>query len=194
MTGTGLRLIVVAAAAFIAGLAGTVITRSQTETASASPDERSPLAVWLDLTPKEAELIRQHDPTFSEDLDRLRASLAAERNRLIDLFEAEDTSDEALRTQVENVIAAHDALERRVVEHLIQIREHLTPQQQRRLFSLCAENVRYCFRQQRWRYGQSRNSLARPGGRGPGGGPGAGMGGPGGGGRGYGRGRGSQPE
>ena len=127
------------------------------------------LSRWLDLSAERAEAVRKADPDFQQESDLLTANLAAEREKLAALIEDPASSDKQILEHVERVIAAHDALERRVARHLLAIRPHLTAGQQKRLMGLCANGVREAGRQ--WRRGRRQ-------GRGQGGGQGMGPGGP----------------
>ena len=146
------HLVLLTVLLFVGSFAITVVSRSQT-TEPVPPAPSTPLAQWLHLEQDQAAEVSEHDPHFAEDVQKLRDTLANERARLITLFENIETSDEDLRQQIEVVIDAHNQVERRVADYLITVRHHLTPAQQQRLFSLCADNIRYCWREQRWRSG-----------------------------------------
>jgi len=136
---------------------------------------------WLGLTAQQADGVREIEASFAADRAPLEAKLAAERERLATMLEDPATGSEAILQQVENVIAAHDALERRVATHLVAMRPHLTAAQQKRLFDRFASGVREGAGW-RWRNGQLENveGERRGGGPPPGRGPGRGRG-PGGG-------------
>lgn len=135
---------------------------------------------WLNVPAGKRPEIRQHDPAFASDLQRLRTDLAARRSELVAALERTDTPDPEIRQRSEAVIAANSGLERRVTDHLLTIRHHLAPDQQKKLFDLCAEGVRQgCG--WRWRAGQG--ACTQPDGQGEGRGQGRGQGGPGRGGR-----------
>ena len=136
---------------------------------------------WLGLSPQQAASVRDIEASFTTDRTPLEAKLAAERERLATLLENPATTDEEILRQVENVIAAHDVLERRVAAHLVAMRPHLTADQQKRLFERFASSVREGGGW-RWRHGQPGNAEdgRRGGGPPPGRGPGRGRG-PGGG-------------
>lgn len=103
-------------------------------------DHGQPVAQWLGLRAQDAREIHQHDPAFARDLHRLRNDLTAARTSLARLFDR-GADDAAIRAAIEKAIAAHNALERRVADHLLTIRHHLTPAQQKQLFSLAAESL-----------------------------------------------------
>lgn len=82
------------------------------------------------------------DQSFPEESRKLTETLAAERNRFADLLDDANVSDQALLDQMEKVLAAQGALERRVAQHLIKIRHQLTPAQQKQVMGLASEKVR----------------------------------------------------
>lgn len=123
------------------------------------------LGDWLGLNAAEIETLRGVDPDFRIERGKLESALAAERERLAHLFEQSAVPDDELLAQVERVIAAHDALERRVARYLLAVRPHLSAQQQRRLFERCAGDVRAAGGW-RWRHGRDEggNGTRRGGG------------------------------
>jgi hypothetical protein len=131
---------------------------------------------WLGAPEDQRMRIRRTDPTFITDLRELRADLSAKRAVFAEVLEDPEHSDEDLRKASEAVIAASADLERRVVDHLIKAREHLTAQQRQRLFSLFAEGIREG--RGGWRGGprDGRGPGFGSGGMGPGGGMGERMG------------------
>ena len=112
------------------------------------------LGGWLRLMPEQIELIAGVDPTFADESAALEAALEAEREKLAEMFEDADATDEAITQQVETVIAAHDRLERRVAQHLLALRPHLTDEQRSRLFERCAQGIREAGGW-RWQHGRS---------------------------------------
>ena len=148
----GWSMVLVGVVFFLGSFAGTVATRSQTPTTEpASQTPTLPLACWLKLEAGQAAEVQQVDPSFTEERWTLQRDLDQARTDLALLFEDQDASDETLQKQVEVVIAAHNALERRVAAYLIAVRPHLAPGQQKKLFRLCADRVRQgrarCWRQ-----------------------------------------------
>ncbi len=152
---TRTQMIVVGLLALAAGTGSFVAGRSIGQTPPAphaartclaelgpSCNECDALATCLGLSPAEAKVMVEADPDFNRQAATLRADLAEQRHALAGLLEAADNSDETLTQQVERVIAAHDALERRVARHVLAIRKYLTPSQAKRLMGLLAEGVR----------------------------------------------------
>ena len=176
---------IILAVAVITALATFAVTRAARSRPASSPSPDSAttsLMDWLNVADDQRREIYNHDPNFGSDLKKLRNDLAAQRSALASALEEADSPDEAIASRVESVIAAGNTFERRVTRYLLTVRHHLTAEQQRRLFNLCAEGVREG-PGWRCRYG------AGPG-LGQGGGPGGGFGpGPAGGGRGMGWGR-----
>ncbi len=141
MNRKGLYLLVFCVAVFAASFAGTIAARSQ-PSSEEKPRLGSPLAAWLDLDKKTAAEIESLDPQFSEELKLLQQGLADARSALATLLEDEDVTNDRIREQVEKCIAVHNAMERRVADYLLAVRDHLTSAQQKKLFRLCAEGVR----------------------------------------------------
>jgi Spy/CpxP family protein refolding chaperone len=152
-----------------AGITAFATTLSLRTAQHSEPPQRLPDEVvmdWLSIPQEQRSAIREHDPSFSDDLNALRADVAEARSALVAALETGDLSDDQIRQRVESVITASAALERRVIDHLLSVRQHLTPEQQRQVFSLCAEGVR---QGPGWRWRQGQDDAFEPGrgGRGP---------------------------
>ena len=144
--------------------------------AATAPVAQDPVVGYLGASGREPADITRHDPAFDQDLKRLRAAVEDARTTLAALLEKPDASDKAIRDQVEVVITANAALQRRVMEHVLAIRDHLTPAQQRMLLNLCAQGLRQG-PGWGWRRGTSGMGGGPPdGNRGAGNGPGMGRG------------------
>lgn len=106
------------------------------------------LAEFLELNNEQAAEIAKHDPAFAGDLVRLRQALNGRREELAKAMESADVSEQEMQARLEAAFAADHALERRVMEYLMTIRDHLTPAQQQKLFGLAADGIRrgggYC--------------------------------------------------
>ncbi len=162
--------------ALLGALLGFGVTQAWQTRQAADPtgpaDVAGVLGRWLQLAPRQLEQLRHVDPAYSEERQRLEVALAGERERLAQLFEQNVAGDEQILAQVERVIEAHDALERRVARFLLALRPHLTADQAHRLFERCASGVREAGGW-RWRHGQSaaseqpRRRGGPPEGRGP---------------------------
>jgi Spy/CpxP family protein refolding chaperone len=152
------RMLIGALLVLVGGLAGFEVTFAvRSARAQVQPADRAAADAvldWLLVPAGQREAIRAHDPAFGTDLKRLREESAASRAALAAALEISDATGEQIRARSESAIAAGAALERRVTEHLLAIRDHLTPEQQKRLFGLCAEGVRQG-RGWQWRHGQS---------------------------------------
>lgn len=183
ITKASIGIIVIAALCFGASFLATVAVRSE-DVPATRPILRSPLARQLQLGPEQAKIIEAHDPKFPEDVRILQKELAQARSMLAAAFEDEGVTDDEIRQRVEATIEVHNRLERRVVEYLISVRDHLTPQQKGQLYGLCAEKVRAGGK--RWRGGRGRQGDASDDGCRCGKGRGRG--------RGHGRGQGRGPE
>jgi len=155
MTRFGIILVTSLAAAV--GLGSFFATLGQQRTTQGSM--AAPLQRWLGLSEERARLVREADATFPDEAAELSEKLDAARHRLAELLEDPGASDDQIMVQVERVITAHDALERRVARHVLAIRPHLSAEQQKRLMGLCAHGVRRCCGRP-WRSGSEVDSAA----------------------------------
>ena len=180
MNGRSVRIVLVLfVVSLVAGYGATYAWQREqrTEPVETPTNPAEVLGGWLQLMPAQIEEINAADAGFPADRVRLEAELERERTALAVMFDDADASSEDILAQVERVIAAHDALERRVAQYLVAIRPHLSDAQRTQLFERCAEGVREASGY-RWRHGQRQNETnsgnARPGvgrGRGRGHGP-----------------------
>ena len=183
------NLLILLTGAFFAGIVFTLTIGAGPKSAPAKDPHLNSL---LNLTSEQIAAIDQADPDFDADAADLSNALDDAKTRLAEVLESDDATDEQIRKQFESTIEAHNALKRRVAEHILKIRTHLEPEQRSRLMGLCAESVRSSRRHQN-RMGQQGEGAGRGGGNGMGGGPGRGNGrGPGGGENGRGQYRGGQ--
>ncbi len=100
------------------------------------------LGRWLELSKEQQDAIHKDDPTFWLDVLNQREQLIAERERLAKLLEDLQSTEKQITDQVDRMIALGNEIERRVTKRLLIIRRHLTPEQQKKLFGLCALGVR----------------------------------------------------
>jgi hypothetical protein len=98
---------------------------------------RQRLANSLDLNERQVSLLNQEDADFETESRQLRDILFAERAKLLSMFEDSGTSGDQLLRQIEKLIEAHSAIERRVVRHVLVLRPYLTGEQQKWLIGLC---------------------------------------------------------
>lgn len=158
-TTQNLWLVLIAVIAGLGTFALTVAAKPQSRTPDADAPMRAALA-WAGVPESDQSAIVAHDPAFTEDLAKLRAELAARRSELAAALDDPQTTDQQILARSEAAIAAANAVERRVTSHLLAIRDHLNPDQQRKLFGLCAESVR-TGKGNQWRRGQG-NGRGRP--------------------------------
>lgn len=158
----GLMGVFVGAALLAGVVTWTLRARAVAATQPASGDL---LLNWLNVSAGEREELAKHDVNYESDLARLRSQLSERKSDLAATLEKPGSADQAIREGMEAVIAANDALQRRVVEHLLLIRDHLTPAQQQQLLSLCAEGLRQGPRGG-WRGGERGGRGGQGGGRG----------------------------
>ena len=104
--------------------------------------EHGALCNWLRLSGEQKQAVRAKGSRFVQEAKALQQKLADERFDLAALLEAPDSTDEQIMGQVERVIKAHDALERRVARHMLAIRPILTREQAKQFMGLAASGVR----------------------------------------------------
>lgn len=142
---TGRRFVTIGlllAGAAIGAYAATLATRTAVATLAPAPDQATEaLLTWLDASDAQRDQLRQVDPTFARELHRLRAEAQVRRLELAAMLSEPDLPEASLMQAFEATLAADNALERRVAQYLLAVRKHLTPDQQQRLFGLCAERV-----------------------------------------------------
>jgi len=134
---------------------------------------RPPMSHLLELSTEQEHVINEADPSFPGDAAKLAAKLDAEQENLATLLENPDSERETTMAQVETMMIAHNNLERRVAEHILEVREHLTPEQRTKLMGLMAQRVRVTqnrMQRCRWGWGRGRKDGRGRGGNGRGGG------------------------
>jgi len=150
-----LTTLVILTAALASGIVSFLYARGP-DTA-ATTQRRPPMSQLLELSPEQEAAIGKVDPNFRHEAKALAAKLDAAQDRLAELLEAAGAARETTMAQVETMMLAHNALERRVAEHIMEVREHLSPQQRMKLMGLMAERVRVTQnRMQRCRWGWGR--------------------------------------
>ncbi len=139
-----ISILILSCVAFLGGLVGSITAQSKprAETAATAPVSSHPLQACLKLDADCLWEIDQADPTFNQDLARLRVDLATERQTLAALLESPDSADTDIRACVERSITAHNALERRVTDYLLAVRPKLSACQQKKLFDVVSKEVR----------------------------------------------------
>lgn len=97
---------------------------------------------WLALSPEQQRIIREADPSYDTERGTLMSEIQKTAADLASALANDHSSDQEVLDKLEKGIAAHDRLERRVTEHLLKVRQHLSPDQRKQLFDVCAEHVR----------------------------------------------------
>ncbi len=157
----GLTLITLACAAgtYLATYALQQQTRppaaqAQSATRQATIIEQRSVTANLGLTSDQLAATRDIESRFAADRATLETQLATERSKLAGLLEDPNTPGDQLVRQIDAVIAAQGALERRIASYLVELRPTLTAAQQKRLFERFATGVREGGGW-RWRHGQA---------------------------------------
>jgi len=159
--------ILIAAATGLGAYTATVQTRPAGPPPPAADPATEALLNWLGASPAQRNELRMHDAGFAVELKQLKADVEAKRNQFASALEQPKASNDEIMSRLEAVLAANNALERRIAGYLLSVRDHLTPEQRQRLFGLCAEEAR---QGRQWRGGRGPGATTRPGERqGPGG-------------------------
>ncbi len=94
----------------------------------------------LQLTDEQLAIAAQKDPAFEQDVQQSQSQLLTERQALRSLLENNQEPNGQITQQIERIITAHNALEKRLISYVLIMREHFTAQQQKRLIGLCQRN------------------------------------------------------
>jgi len=162
--GRAIGLVVMAGIAALAAYTATISSRpaSAPSTAPAEDTTTNTLLTWLGASQRQQDELKAHDPGFATELKQLKTALETKRTEFAATLEKVNASDDEIMARLEAVLTANATLERRIAKYLLSVRDHLTPEQQRKLFDLCAEEARHG---RQWRGGRGTNEPAGPGGQ-----------------------------
>ncbi|MEN6426010.1 MAG: periplasmic heavy metal sensor [Phycisphaerales bacterium] len=91
----------------------------------------------LGLTEEQRAWIQQQDPDFEADCTLLKDRLNEVHTQLAASLEDAGIDTEALSQRIDNLVEAHADLEKRVAQHLVLLRPHLSAEQRKQLSELC---------------------------------------------------------
>lgn len=94
----------------------------------------------MQLTEEQMSIALQKDPAFETDILQLQNQLLSERQKLAPLFEDTQGQNGQVSEQIERIIAAHKALEKRLIDYVLIMRSHFTIEQQKYIIGLCTKN------------------------------------------------------
>ena len=97
---------------------------------------RGNFARRLNFDTSQIQLTIQLDPEFEQQSFELSSSLRDYYHQLALLLEDPNTSEEAVWEHLENLFELRNQLDRRIAEHVLLMRPHLTPQQLKTLISM----------------------------------------------------------
>jgi Spy/CpxP family protein refolding chaperone len=135
-----IRTVVTWVVAVIAGLASFYVTRGLESKRVTSGQQC--MRNWLGFSGKQDEAILQSDPHFDTDAAGLSLAFVQSRQNLARLLDIPSSRDDEIMAQVEKVIGANHDLIKRVVEHILAVRSHLSPEQSQQLMRLCGDIIR----------------------------------------------------
>ncbi len=97
---------------------------------------RCGFACVLALTDDQLNHLAEKDPSYEQDLESLKQEVFAVRDTLGQAMGDDSVSDDQLLEQLDDMLAAHGRLDRRVAEHAVIMRDELTIGQQKMLIGL----------------------------------------------------------
>lgn len=104
-------------------------------------DGTQSLAGRLRLTQEQSTWIQRLDPNFEEQCIVLRDRLYEAHTNLLASLEDAQMTEQELAAKVDALIEAHDALEKRVAQHIVLLRPQLSQEQRDQLGGLCSRNA-----------------------------------------------------
>jgi hypothetical protein len=151
MTG-GLWLLLIVSLAFNVGFGSTLAVRKVRQMCGGpcgGPDMEPALCQKhlldsLGLSPDEAERVAIAQDVLMSDIAALRAELAAERSKLGGLLTTERPDESAIQAQLDQMSAVQRRVQARIVEHLLNQRRQLTPEQRAEYDELIRQRVCPC--------------------------------------------------
>lgn len=153
ISGRALGLLAMAGVTALATYTATISTRP-TSTPAAGPAKDTTTAAllnWLGTSAQQQQDLSAHDPAFATELKQLKADLETKRTEFAATLERVNAPSDEVLARLEATLAANAALQRRIAKYLLSVRDHLTPEQQQKLFGLCAEEAKHG---RQWRGGR----------------------------------------
>ncbi|NOR26129.1 MAG: periplasmic heavy metal sensor [Desulforhopalus sp.] len=99
---------------------------------------RGGLSRNVEFTPEQLQVIQELDPEFDAKSTEFAQTASKEHEQLASLLNTPSASDEVIFQQLEKLLEARAQLERLNSQHVLLIRSHLSPEQQKNLVGLSA--------------------------------------------------------
>ena len=99
---------------------------------------RGGLSRNVEFTPEQIQVIQQLDPGFEAKSTEFATTASKEHEQLALLLETSSASDDVILQQLEKLLEARAQLERLISQHVLLIRPHLSPEQQKIIVGLSA--------------------------------------------------------
>jgi len=90
----------------------------------------------MNFDTSQTQLINQLDPEFDQQSFEISSTLRDYYHQLALLLEDPNTSEETVWEHLENLLEMRNQLDRRLAQHVLLIRPHLTDQQLKTLISM----------------------------------------------------------
>ncbi len=93
----------------------------------------------LALTPEQMQIAKDIDPGYEEESQTLHEKVRLLQEQFAQRLENPDSPDEEVWQRLQEFTTAYHRLEQRTAQHMVLLRSHLTPDQQKILVGLCAD-------------------------------------------------------
>lgn len=135
------KIIIILVAVFASGiLLGLYIPRLlKKETLPPSPVDF--ISSYLSLSESQKKKMGSLDRSFYPRVEKIRTELRQRRTELSELLGQSSSSKEKIRDKVGEITSLQTELQREAINHLVEIRSLLTPEQQAKFFSLIGKRL-----------------------------------------------------
>lgn len=99
------------------------------------------LCRYLSLSESQKEKIESLDRSFYARVEKIRTELGERRADLSELLGESPSSQEKIKDKVSEIASLQAKLQRETINHLVEIRSLLTPEQQAKFFSLIRKRL-----------------------------------------------------
>jgi len=135
------KIVIILVAVFASGiLSGLYIPRLlKKETLRPSPVDF--VSRYLSLSKSQRNKIKSLDSSFYARVEKIRTELDQKRSELSDLLGESPSNDKKIRDKMSEIASLQAELQRETINHLVEIRSLLTPEQQTKFFSLIRKRL-----------------------------------------------------
>ncbi len=102
-----------------------------------------PMRNMLSLSPAQMQELDAQSGQISEEIRKIRQDIFKTRTRLMQLLRAPDPDSTAIDEVLQKMASSQVALERKVIQNILQMRQVLTPEQREKLFRMVERRGRW---------------------------------------------------